>query len=141
MLLLLIFGCSRQLFDALFVNSKPEKRFVMLPREKDYILRWETKQGKGKWAYMILTSLVWGTLLPVLFYAFKLAWHGELTFSNIQNIFWNSRYAMIWGFCALAVFTKSFVFWHLAKHKYSSLKRKQQLELRAERHSDTEEDS
>lgn len=101
----------------------------MLLRERNYIIKWENHQRKGKWAYMILTSLVWGTLLPLLFYLFKLAWNRDLNFNGLRAGFRNSHYILVWFFSIGLVFIKSFLFWHLARNKYLSLKRKQEQEL------------
>lgn len=105
----------------------------MLPREHNYILKWETHEAKGKWTYMVLTSLVWGTLLSLLFFLFKLAAHGDLNLTGLRATLREGHYLLVWLLCIVLVVFKSLLFWHMARNKYLSLKRKQEQELRGER--------
>lgn len=97
----------------------------MLPREEKYIYDWETKRGKGKWSYIFLTALVWGTLFPVLVAAFKLALLGRLSFSALTDKVLDVDFLPIWLKFIAGFFFFALTMWHLAKRKYRELKRKQ----------------
>ena len=97
----------------------------MLAREEKYIYDWETKRGKGKWGYLFLTAIVWGSIFPIVFKAFKLALNNELSFSNLFNVLFTMSFLITWikffsGFFLFASLT-----WTLAKNKYTTLKQKQ----------------
>jgi hypothetical protein len=100
----------------------------MLAREHNYILKWETHEAKGKWTYMVLTSLVWGILLSLLFFLFKLAAHGDLNLTGLRATLREGHYLLVWLLSTLLVLFKSLLFWRLARNKYRSLKRKQEQE-------------
>jgi hypothetical protein len=93
----------------------------MLPREEKYIYEWETKRSKGKWSYLFLTAFVWGSIFPIAIKAFKLAFNGTLSFSDIFT--W--PFFFYWIKFVVGFFIFAFFMWHLAKRKYLTLKRKQ----------------
>ena len=97
----------------------------MLPREEKYIYDWETKRGKGKWSYLILTALVWGSLVPALITAFRLAFKGLLSFGALSDRIFTTAFLPTWLKFVGGFFLFAFLMWHLAKRKYQFLKRKQ----------------
>ncbi|WP_118973983.1 hypothetical protein [Taibaiella koreensis] len=97
----------------------------MLSREEKYIYDWETRRGRGKWRYVTLTALVWGTIVPVLVAAFKLAFKGLLSFGMLFDIINCNAFLYTWLKFAAGFFAFALLMWHLAKKKYQELKRKQ----------------
>ena len=104
----------------------------MLAREEKYIHDWETKRSKGKWNYIFLTTLLWGTLLSVLVIAFKLAINGLLSFDRLLNKVFDITFLPTWIKFVAGAFVFALLMWYLALKKYRELKRKQatQRELR-----------
>lgn len=98
----------------------------MLSREEKYIYEWETKRGKGKWSYIFLTALVWGTLLPCMVKAFKLAINGRLSLRSMFWAVWNVQFLKTWGMAMAACFLFALLMWQLAFKKYMEFKEKQQ---------------
>jgi hypothetical protein len=97
----------------------------MLPRERKYIRDWEQKQSKGKWRYLFLSTAVWGSIIPVVIEAFKLAAKGALSWKNINARIFVMDFLYIWlGYC-IACFCLAWIMWHLAQRKYLEFKRKQ----------------
>ncbi len=97
----------------------------MLPREEKYIYDWETKRSKGKWSYLLLTAFIWGSIFPVIIRAFKLAFRGELSFSNLFGGVFNLAFFPVWIKFVGGFFLFALLMWHLAKRKYLELKRRQ----------------
>lgn len=100
----------------------------MLNRDEKYIYDWETKRGKGKWSYLFLTAFIWGTLIPVLITAFKLAFKGLLSFSNLKSEVLTREFLPTWIKFVAGFFFFALFMWHLAKKKYQELKHKQKSE-------------
>jgi hypothetical protein len=101
----------------------------MRPREEKYIYDWETKRGKGKWSYIIMTTLLWGTLLPVVVLAFKLAIKGFLTLDLILDKVFHETFLVTWIKYIACAFVFACLMWFLSRKKYKELKRKQMTEL------------
>ena len=97
----------------------------MLPREEKYIQDWETKRSKGKWTYVFLTALVWGSIIPSLITAFKLAIKGQLSFGNLSDRIFSISFFPTWIKFVVGLFFFALLMWHLARKKYQELKRKQ----------------
>lgn len=97
----------------------------MLPREEKYIYEWETKRSKGKWSYLFLTAFVWGTIFPIVIKAFRHAFNGELSFSNLFHDIFTWPFFFYWLKFVAGFFIFAFFMWHLAKKKYQALKRRQ----------------
>lgn len=97
----------------------------MLSREEKYIHDWETRRGTGKWRYVLLTALVWGTLMPVLIAAFRLAFKGRLGLDTLTDTIGSNAFFIIWLKFVAGFFFFALLMWHLAKKKYQELKRKQ----------------
>lgn len=97
----------------------------MLPREEKYIYDWEVKRSKGKWSYILLTALIWGSLIPVVIRAFKLAFRGELSFGNLGTHIFHVNFIPVWLKFVAGFFFFALLMWHLARKKYEELKKKQ----------------
>jgi hypothetical protein len=97
----------------------------MLPREERYIREWEQKRGKGKWSYLFLTAIVWGTIVPVAIKAFGLASEGLLSFRNLKEQVFRDEFIMLWAGFAAGFFCFALLMWHLARKKYLQFKQKQ----------------
>jgi hypothetical protein len=97
----------------------------MLPREEKYIYDWETKRSKGKWSYLLLTALIWGSIFPAVIRAFKLAFNGELSFGSLFRSVFNIAFFPVWIEFVGGFFLFALLMWHLAKRKYQELKRRQ----------------
>lgn len=97
----------------------------MLSREEKYIYEWETRRGRGKWRYVVLTALVWGTIVPVLIAAFKLAFKGLLSFATLSDAVGSSSFLFTWLKFVAGFFVFAMLMWYMARKKYQELKRKQ----------------
>ena len=97
----------------------------MLNREEKYIYDWETKRGKGKWSYVFLTAFIWGTFVPIIIIAFKLALKGLLTISNLKAEIFSSSFIPFWLKFVGGFFLFALLMWQIAKKKYLDLKQKQ----------------
>lgn len=97
----------------------------MLPREEKYIYDWETKRSKGKWNYLFLTAFIWGSIFPIVITAFKLAFNGSLSLSNLFNGIFTAAFFPVWIKFTGGFFLFALLMWHLAKKKYAALKQKQ----------------
>ncbi len=97
----------------------------MIPREEKYIYDWETKRSKGKWSYISLTALIWGTMFPVIITAFKLAIKGLLSFNSLSDYVFARSFLPVWIKFVAGFFFFALFMWFLAKKKYQMLKRKQ----------------
>lgn len=97
----------------------------MIPREEKYIYDWETKRSKGKWSYISLTALVWGTMFPVIIAAFKLAIKGLLSIDTLFANVLSLSFLSVWIKFVAGFFFFALFMWFLAKKKYQVLKRKQ----------------
>lgn len=97
----------------------------MLAREEKYIHDWETKRSKGKWTYIFLTALVWGTMLPVVIEAFKLAVKGLFSLNILLYRIFDDGFLPVWIKFVAGFFIFALLMWHLSKRKYLQLKRKQ----------------
>ncbi len=97
----------------------------MLLREEKYIQEWEAKRSKGKWNYVLLTALVWGSLIPAVIAAFRLAFKGQLSFSNFFDTIFDIDFFPTWIKFVVGFFFFALLMWYLAKRKYLALKRKQ----------------
>ncbi len=102
----------------------------MLPREEKYIYDWETKRGKGKWSYILMTTLLWGTLLPIIVLAFKLAIKGFLSADFMLDKVFHETFLITWIKYMAGTFVFSCLMWFLSLKKYRELKRKQMTELK-----------
>lgn len=102
--------------------------FKMRDHEKQYIKNWEQKLSKGKWTYLILTSLVWGTLIPFTYYIFMEIKVQNLSAEHFETIFSDLNYIVFWIKWIILSFLIAAIFWKLSKRKYQSLKFKQQKE-------------
>jgi hypothetical protein len=100
----------------------------MLPREKKYIYDWETKRGKGKWRYILLTTLLWGTLIPLIVLAFRLASKGQLSFDLLQDRVFTEAFFLSWIKYIAGAFVFAWLMWFLSFKKYQELKRKQAIQ-------------
>ena len=103
----------------------PNNAFLMLSREEKYIYEWETRRGKGKWSYVILTALIWGTIFPCVIKAFKLAFRGQLSFTQLKSGIFNQDFFYTWAGFVIGFFCFALLMWRLAKKKYEEFKRKQ----------------
>jgi hypothetical protein len=98
----------------------------MLPREEKYIRDWEIKQSRGKWQYIILTAIVWGTLIPFIVKLFVLAAQGLIwTGAAWRATFFTRDYLQFSGYFYIALFSYALMMWQLAAQKYKQLKQKQ----------------
>jgi hypothetical protein len=97
----------------------------MQAREEKYIYEWETKRSKGKWSYLFLTALIWGSIFPVVIRAFKLAFNGELSFGGLFGRVFSLSFFPTWIKFVGGFFLFALLMWHLAKKKYTELKRRQ----------------
>lgn len=103
----------------------------MLSREQKYIETWERKQGRGKWQYIILTTVSWGLLLPFIIKLFILAFAGNIWKQQAwQETFLDAGYLVFTAYFLLAVFVYALIMWQLALQKYRQLKEKQKEEER-----------
>jgi len=98
---------------------------LMLTREEKYIYDWETKRGKSKWSYVLLTTFIWGSLLPAIVIAFRLAFKGLLNFANLKAEIFSSAFVPLWLKFIGGFFLFALLMWHIAKKKYLDLKQKQ----------------
>jgi hypothetical protein len=97
----------------------------MLSREEKYIYEWETRRGKGKWSYVILTALIWGTIFPCVIQAFKLALKGQLGISQMKSVLFNQSFLFTWQAIIAGILFCALLMWRLAKNKYLEFKKKQ----------------
>lgn len=97
----------------------------MEAKEAAYIKNWEQKHGKGKWSYLLLSSVVWGGLLMVAYYTFRLAFNGLLTWFHLMLIFRQVDFWSGWLLLGFLIFCIEGLLWQLAYRKYLSFKRKQ----------------
>ena len=102
----------------------------MLPREEKYIYDWETKRGKGKWSYILITTLLWGTLLPIIVLAFRLAIKGTLSPGFILDKVFHETFLITWIKYMAGTLVYAYLMWTLSLKKYRELKRKQMTELK-----------
>lgn len=98
----------------------------MLLREQKYIEGWERKQSRGKWQYIILTSIFWGLLIPFVVKLFALALAGNIwSWPAWRSVFVTKDYLLFCAYFLLALFAYALIMWQLALQKYKQLKRKQ----------------
>lgn len=97
----------------------------MLPREQKYMYEWESRRSKGKWKHILLTALIWGTLLPITIECFDLAKDGNLSFRNLYSIVFDDDFLLTWAKYLVGVFCYALIMWYLAKRKYNALRERQ----------------
>ncbi len=97
----------------------------MLPRDQKYMYEWETRRSKGKWKHVLLTALIWGTLLPVIIECFDLAKDGNLSFPNLFRMVFDDEFIPTWLKYMAGVFCFALTLWYLAKRKYETLRQRQ----------------
>ena len=97
----------------------------MLPRDQKYMYEWETRRSKGKWRQILLSTFVWGTLLPMIIKCFDLALDGDLSFRNFSSIVFDDDFLPTWAKYIAGVFCYSLFMWHLAKRKYDTLRQRE----------------
>ncbi|WP_146146629.1 hypothetical protein [Taibaiella chishuiensis] len=97
----------------------------MIPRDQKYMYEWESRRSKGKWKHILLTAVIWGTLLPVIITSFYLARNGELSFGNLFQVIFDDEFLLTWLKYFGGAFLFALVMWHLAKRKYESLRNRQ----------------
>lgn len=100
----------------------------MLPREEKYIYDWEVKRSRGKWSYIFLTAFIWGSMIPVVIRAFRLAARGELSFRNLGAQIFHIEFFPVWIKFVAGFFFFALLMWHLARKKYEDLKKKQRAQ-------------
>lgn len=100
----------------------------MLAREEKYIYDWETTRGKGKWQYILLNTLVWGTLLPVIIKLFKIVLHTGFSAAAFSQTFLTVSFLFFWLKFIAGVFVYSLWMWQLSFRKYKELKQKQMMQ-------------
>jgi hypothetical protein len=98
---------------------------MMLPREEKYIYDWETNRGKGKWRYILLTTFVWGTLVPFVVRLINIVTHNKISLSLFSDEFLSKHFFFLWIKCIVGFFLFAFGMWHLSFKKYKELKHKQ----------------
>lgn len=96
----------------------------MLPRDQKYMYEWETRRSKGKWKHILLTTFVWGSLLPVIIECFDLAKDQQLSFRNLSRIVFDDDFLFIWFKYLAGVFCYALIMWQLAKRKYNSIRQR-----------------
>jgi hypothetical protein len=96
----------------------------MLPRDQKYMYEWETRRSKGKWKHILLTSFIWGSLLPVVIECFNLAKDQRLSFSNLCLIVFDDDFLLTWVKYLAGVFCYALIMWYLAKRKYDSIRQR-----------------
>lgn len=97
----------------------------MISREEKYIYEWETRRSKGKWSYIILTTLIWGTFTPFMYTAFKLAFRGLLHPQRLWYALWSSDFVYTWFYFMAGFFLYALLMWHLARRKYYQYRQRQ----------------
>jgi len=103
----------------------------MLSRERKYIEVWERKQGRGKWQYIVLTTVSWGLIIPFVIKLFALALSGDIWNEQAwKKTFLDAGYLIFTAYFLLAVFAYALIMWQLALQKYRQLKEKQKEEER-----------
>lgn len=73
----------------------------------------------------MLTALVWGTLMPVMIAAFRLAFKGMLALDSLTDTIGSNAFFTIWLKFVAGFFFFALLMWRLARKKYQELKRKQ----------------
>jgi hypothetical protein len=93
-------------------------------RDELYIYHWERKYAKGKWTYIILSTLVWGSFWALGIQAFILASDGLFRFDFILDAIFDIEFLFFWLMLMCIVFFVAWSFYTLSKKKYLSLKKK-----------------
>ena len=94
-------------------------------KEAAYIRQWEQKHGKGKWAYLLLSPLIWGGISVFTYYTFKLVLKGSFSWNHLLLIFSEHDFWKGWILLSFFIFSLEGLLWQLAYRKYRSFKRKQ----------------
>lgn len=102
----------------------------MSPKDAKYIIHWENHQAKGKFQYLLLNTLVWGTLLGLMIRSLNLAWKGQLSLSNLFIKLFSWTFLREWLLSLGLVLGCSALIWYKARKKYAELKARQEAERR-----------
>lgn len=97
----------------------------MQTHEEKYIYDWEHGRGKGKWSYRLLTTIIWGTLLPLAYTLIKLLLRLDFWPSTIFSEIFQKDFLYLWLRSLAGVFLFTSFMWYLSSKKYKELKQKQ----------------
>lgn len=102
----------------------------MSPEEIRYIIQWENQYANGRFQYLFLNTLIWGTVTAFFLRAIDLAIEGRLSLPELFTNLFSWHFLAQWLVSLIVVFGLSVFLWYKARKKYSELKARQ----KAERH-------